>query len=468
MGRNASTRRPAALRRLRPSRGNSDDHAPPISVIFRPIEALSPDPVNPRQHNKKQIHQIANSIETFGFNVPVLVDAQLKVIAGHGRLLACQELGWTEVPTISLTHLTEAQARAFAIADNRLTEIAIWNDRLLAEQLRDLSLADLDFNLEVIGFEMGEIDLRIAAREAETASVEDPGDVVPATNPGPSVCKEGDLWILGEHRVLCGSALDAEAYQVLMRDDLAAMVFTDPPYNVPIDGHASGLGVIHHRPFPMASGEMSKAAFTAFLTGACRNLAQFSIKGSVHFICMDWRHIEELLMAGREAYGELKNLCVWAKNNPGKGSLYRSQHELIFVFKHGNYRHRNNIQLGRFGRNRTNVWHYPGASSFARSTKEGNLLASHPTVKPVAMVADAILDCSARRDIVLDGFLRSGATLIAAERTGRRCCGLELDPICVDTIIRRWQRLTGTSARHANSDRCFDDLASQAEATHAA
>ena len=253
-----------------------------------------------------------------------------------------------------------------------------------------------------------------------------------------------------------------------MGEERAATVFTDPPYNVRIDGHASGLGAIHHRPFPMASGEMDKAEFTAFLAQACRNLAAFSAGGSLHFVCMDWRHLGELLAAAGDAYEELKNLCVWVKNNAGMGSLYRSQHEMIFVFKHGRNGHRNNVQLGQFGRNRSNVWRYPGANSFARCGEEGNLLALHPTVKPVALVADAILDCSARGDIVLDAFLGSGTTVIAAERTGRRCCGLELDPAYVDTIARRWQTLTGGKAHHAVSGRGFDDLADEVEAANAA
>ena len=248
----------------------------------------------------------------------------------------------------------------------------------------------------------------------------------------------------------------------------SAVVFTDPPYNVPIEGHASGLGTIHHRPFPMASGEMDKPAFTAFLGQTCRNLAAFSAGGSLHFICMDWRHLNELLAAGGEAYGELKNVCVWIKDNAGMGSLYRSQHELVFVFKQRGGSHRNNVQLGQFGRNRSNVWRYPGINSFARSTAEGNLLALHPTVKPVAMVADAILDCTARGDIMLDAFLGSGTTVIAAERIGRRCCGLELDSGHLDTTIRRWQALTGGHARHAASGRSFDELADEAEAANAA
>jgi DNA modification methylase len=236
---------------------------------------------------------------------------------------------------------------------------------------------------------------------------------------------------------------------------------------VPIDGHATGLGAIHHRPFPMASGEMDQAEFTAFLARSCRNLAAFSAAGSLHYICMDWRHLEEVLAAGRDAYGELKNLCVWVKDNAGMGSLYRSQHELVLVFKQRGGAHRNNIQLGQFGRNRSNIWHYPGANSISRGA-EGNLLALHPTVKPVAMVADAILDCTERGGIVLDAFGGSGTTILAAERAGRVARVIELDPLYVDTAIRRWQTLTGGKARHAAKGRCFDDLADEAEAADAA
>jgi len=450
------------------SRENTSTARVDLRVVYRRIDDLKLDPTNPRRHSKKQIRQIANSVKTFGFNVPVLVDADLNVIAGHGRLLAGRELGITEVPTLCLDHLSPAQARAFMIADNRLTEIATWDEGLLAQQLKELSLLGLDFNIEVTGFEMGEIDLRIASLEDEPDPADDPADVVPELLARPPLSKIGDLWLLGPHRVLCGNALDAEALAALMGQEVAAMVFSDPPYNVPIDGHASGLGAIHHRPFVMGSGEMDKPAFTAFLSQAFQNLAAFSSEGSIHFICMDWRHVEELLAAGRNAYGELKNLCIWVKDNGGMGSLYRSQHELVFVHKNGHALQPNNVQLGRFGRNRNNVWHYPGVNSFARCGEEGNLLALHPTVKPVAMVADAILDCSARGDIVLDGFLGSGTTVIAAERTGRRCHGLELDPAYVDTIVRRWRALTGGSARHAASGRSFDDLAGEAEAADAA
>jgi DNA modification methylase len=437
-----------------------------LAIIYRPIEDLKPDSANPRRHTRKQVRQIAESIKAFGFNVPILIDRHGNIIAGHGRWLACRELGFTEVPTLCLDHLTPAQARAFMIADNRLTEIAVWDDRLLAQQLKELTLVGLDFDIEAIGFEMGEIDLRIASLDDPAGGEADPADVVPQI-PAAPVSKLGDMWLLHRHRLLCGSALDSALFAELMGEERAATAFVDPPYNVRIDGHAGGLGAIHHRPFPMASGEMDRSQFTAFLGQAFRNLAAFSIDGSIHFVCMDWRHVEELLAAGCEAYDELKNICVWVKDNAGMGSFYRSRHELVFVFKHGRNGHRNNIQLGQFGRNRSNVWHYPGANSFARHSGEGNLLALHPTVKPVAMVVDAILDCSARGDIVLDAFLGSGTTLIAAERTGRRCCGLELDPIYVDTTIRRWEALTGGSARHAGTGRSFDDLAREMEAGNA-
>ena len=436
-------------------------------IVYRAIDQLTPDPANPRRHSKKQIRQIAESIRIFGFNVPILIDREGKVIAGHGRLLACRELGVIEVPTLCLDHLTPAQARAFMIADNRLTEIATWDDRLLAEQLKDLSLSGIDFSLEVIGFEMAEIDLRISSLDDMPEEGDDPADAAPEVPAGPPVSKLGDLWLLGHHRLLCGSALDTLAFSALMGQEHAAIVFTDPPYNVEIDGNVSGLGAIHHRPFPMGFGEMNRAEFTAFLGQALRNMAAFSAAGSLHYICMDWRHIEELLTAGAEAYGELKNLCVWAKDNAGMGSLYRSQHELVFVFKQRGGAHRNNVQLGQFGRNRSNVWHYPGVNSFARCGEEGNLSALHPTVKPVALVADAILDCTERGGIVLDAFLGSGTTVIAAERTGRRCYAMELDPVYVDTAIRRWQALTGGKAHHAAGGRLFDDLAGEAEATDA-
>jgi DNA modification methylase len=330
--------------------------------------------------------------------------------------------------------------------------------RLLAEQLQELSALDLDFSLEDLGFDTGEIDFRIEALKTPQASGDDRADILPAESSGRPVSRLDDLWLLGLHRVYCSSALDNRAYASVMQDQLAASVFSDPPYDVPIAGNVSGLGAIKHREFLMASGEMNEAEFTQFLTGACSLLAQYSSEGSIHFICMDWRHLSQLLAAGRQVYAELKNICVWVKDNAGMGSLYRSQHELVCIFKHGRGTHRNNIQLGQFGRNRSNVWTYRGANSFGRAGDEGNLLALHPTIKPVNLVADAIMDCSARGDIVLDAFLGSGTTVIAAERVGRRCYGIELDSLYVDTIIRRWQNFTGDDAKHATSNRTFNEL----------
>jgi hypothetical protein len=437
------------------SPSDSTQAAVRLAIVYRLLDELKPDPKNPRSHSRRQIRQIAKSIDTFGYNVPILVDANDHVVAGHGRLLACRLLGWTTVPTISLAHLTPAQAKAFLIADNRLTENSEWNDRLLAEQLKELSLLNLDFELDVTGFELAEIDLRIETLNGDGAAEDDPLDQVSAAV-GPAVAQPGDIWILGRHRLFCGSAVEASAYAGLLEGKKAALVFTDPPYNVRVQGHVSGNGAIQHREFAMASGEMTEAQFTGFLGQCCTLLAANSLPGAIHYVCMDWRHVGELLAAGKGVYSELLNICVWVKHNGGMGSLYRSQHELVFVFKNGVAGYCNNVQLGKYGRNRTNVWQYRGVNDFGRTTEEGNLLAMHPTVKPVALVADAILDCSHRGDIVVDAFLGSGTTLIACERTGRSCYGIELDPLYVDTAIRRWQKYTGEAAVHAATGGTFD------------
>ena len=428
-----------------------------LSVIYRPVADLRFDPKNPRLHSRRQIGQIARSIEAFGFNVPVLIDAEMGVIAGHGRVLACKLLGIIEVPTISLEHLTEPQIHAFMIADNRLTENSSWDERLLAEQIKALSEVELDFNLEATGFEMGEIDVMIEGLVPASRGKDDPADAIPDSGAKPQVTRTGDLWVLDRHRVYCGDGRSESAYSVLMEGRPADMVFTDPPYNDPIDGYVAGFGKLHYAEFAMASGEMSEAEFAAFLSEVLTLLARHSADGALQFICMDWRHTPELLAAARQAYTEFKNLCIWVKDVAGQGSLYRSQHELVFVFKSGKKPHRNNIQLGQFGRYRTNVWQYRRVNSLARSTEEGNLSGLHPTIKPVELVADAILDCTARGDVVLDAFLGSGTTVIAAERTGRACYGIELDPRYVDTIVRRWQAFTGQGAIQESTGRTFNE-----------
>jgi DNA modification methylase len=437
-----------------------------LALFYVALSVLVVDPRNPRRHSARQIKQIARSIADFGFVVPLVVDYLNRIVAGHGRYFAAQLLGIDVVPIIRLEHLTEAQIKAFRIADNRLTEMSGWDDRLLAETLKELSEVELDFSIESTGFTIGEIDLRIEGLAAVGDGERHDADQLPIPTSGPATSKSGDLWLLGRHAVLCGSALSAESFHTLLGTKRAHMVFTDPPFNVRILGHASGNGRIRHREFDMASGEMDVFEFTSFLTRSFALMAKYSVDGSLHFLCMDWRHMAELLEAGRLAYTELKNVCVWVKNNGGMGSLYRSQHELVFVFKHGSSSHRNNVQLGQYGRNRTNVWEYPCANTFSRQSEEGHLAALHPTVKPVAMVADAILDCSARGDVILDPFLGSGTTVIAAERVGRCCYGMEIDPLYVDTVIRRWQVFTGDKATHAITGQYFDDLVGETEVRH--
>jgi DNA modification methylase len=437
-----------------------------LAILYLALSVLVLDPKGPRQHSTRQIKHIARSIQAFGFVVPLLIDCHNRIVAGAGRYLAAQLLGMDVVPVIRLELLSDAQLKAFRIADNRLSEMASWNDQLLAETLKELSELDLDFNIEATGFTMGEIDLRIEGLAATGVADSDPADKLPTPTSQFPITKVGDLWRLGRHVVLCGSALLPESFYALLGSMLAEIVFTDFPYNVVIPGNVSGRGRIQHRDFAMASGEMSAIEFISFLTRCCALMAKHSVSGSIHFVCMDWRHAREILEAGLLAYTELKNICVWVKDNGGMGSLYRSMHEFVLVFKNGTAPHRNNVQLGKYGRNRTNVWNYPCANTFSRQSDEGYLAALHPTVKPVAMVADAIMDCSARGDIVLDPFLGSGTTLIAAERVGRSCYGMEIDPLYVDTIIRRWQVFTGDKAIHAVTGKSFDDLASDAEARH--
>jgi hypothetical protein len=433
-------------------------------IAYQPIDQLKPNPKNPRTHTNHQIWQIAESLRNFGFINPVIVDSENVIVAGHGRVEAAKRLGMPHVPTIRLDELTKEQIRAYIIADNKLAENAGWDLEILAVELQtllELKLSDLD--VTVTGFEIPEIDVILeGVRSADSPEAPPPDPILDS----PPVTLPGDLWNLGKHRILCENALHQSTYQTLLSSRRAAATFSDPPFNVRIDGHATGNGAVRHREFAMASGEMSQAEFVSFLMTCLRLLAEHSANNSVHYICMDWRHISELLAAGNQVYDELLNMCVWVKDNGGMGSFYRSQHELIFVFRKGKGPHRNNIQLGQFGRNRTNVWNYPGIQTLSKQGEEGNLLAMHPTVKPIAMVADAILDCSARGEIVLDAFLGSGTTLMAAERVGRICFGIEIDPAYIDVAIRRWQKYTGEAAIHVASGKRFDEIAAEQEVTN--
>lgn len=433
-----------------------------LKITYRKTGDLVPYAGNARTHSEKQIAQIAASIRQFGFTNPVLIDEEDGIVAGHGRVAAARQLGLAEVPTIVLGHLTPAERRAYVIADNRLAELAGWDREILKIEFQALAEMDLDFELEITGFETAELDLLLDDSAGEDAA--DPADEAPAPEPGPAVSQAGDVWCLGPHRLICGDARDPATYAALMGTDRARAVFTDPPYNVKIDGHVCGSGTVKHREFAMASGEMDAAAFTAFLEASLGAMAAVSLDGAIHFTCMDWRHMAELQAAGRKVYSELKNLVVWAKTNGGMGTFYRSRHELIYVWKVGTAPHVNTFGLGETGRYRTNVWDCPGVNSFGANQKD---LALHPTVKPVALVADAIKDVTRRGEIVLDGFGGSGTTLIAAERTGRVARLVELDPIYCDVICRRYAALTGVAPVLEATGELFSAV-TEARATEAA
>jgi DNA modification methylase len=425
---------------------------PQISII--PLASLRPSRRNPRTHSKKQVRQIANSILRFRWTYPILVDEQYGIIAGHGRYLAASELGLKQVPVIVVTGLSEPEMRALALADNKLAANAGWDRNYLAAELSELAplLADYHLDLDITGFEPAEID----ALMGDLIDPEcDPVDRAPALALTP-VSMRGDIWHLGSHQLGCGDSESEKDYEALVGRERASMVFADPPYNVRISS-VQGRGKIKHREFARASGEMTPDQFTAFLKNTLALAARYSSDGSLHFVCMDWKHLGEMHAAGKEVYTELKNLVVWTKTNAGQGTLYRSQHELIFVFKVGDTPHQNNIELGRHGRNRSNVWSYAGVNTF----RTGRLdeLTVHPTVKPVALVADAMRDCSERGDIVLDPFMGSGTTILAAERVGRRAYGLEIDPLYVDAAIRRWQDFTGRDAVLQSTGQTFEGVA---------
>lgn len=401
-----------------------------------PLDQLRPWPRNARIHSRKQVRQIADSIAQFGFTNPVLIDGENRILAGHGRVEAARELGMATAPCLRVDHMSAAEKRAYVLADNKLALNAGWDEELLALELKELMAAEIDFDVGLTGFSIAEVDHLIEGL-APTEPGDPADDQLPDPDALPSRCRPGDIWQLGPHRLVCGNALDPAVVSSLMDNEKAEMVFTDPPYNVAIEGHVSGLGKIRHREFAMASGEMTRAEFTAFLSTAFAHLTGHSLDGAIHFVCMDWRHMGEVLEAGAASYTELKNLIVWVKDNGGMGSFYRSRHELIFAFKTGTAPHHNSFELGQHGRYRTNVWEYRGVNTL----KAGRLdeLTLHPTVKPVALIADAIKDVSRRGGIVLDLFGGSGSTLIAAHKTGRRARLCEIDPVDCDRILRRWE-----------------------------
>lgn len=420
----------------------------PLKVELRPLSALRPAKRNARRHSERQISQIAASIGQYGFLNPVLVDAEGGIIAGHGRVEAARMLGLAEIPVLCIAHLTPAEVKAYALADNRIAENATWDAEDLRAEIAELSL-QVDFDLELTGFTTGEIEVIIDGRKPADIKAEEVPTLDRRLATG---VEDGDLWQLGAHRLYCGSSLDRRSFKAVMGGDQARMLFSDPPFNVPVAGHVGGLGKVQHVEFAMASGEMSASEFTAFLREVFALAASYSIDGAIHYQCMDWRHLREMLDAGEATYGSLLNMCVWAKDNGGMGSFYRSRHELVFVWKVGTAPHLNTVELGRNGRYRTNVWEYRGAIRTGGNSE----LALHPTVKPVAMIIDAIKDTSKRGDIVLDPFGGSGSTLIAAEKSRRMARLIEIEPKYCATTIRRWQDLTGKDAILLATGESFD------------
>jgi DNA modification methylase len=421
-------------------------------IVLRAPGSLRSNPRNARTHSKRQIRQLANSIKATGFIGAIIIDEKDMVLAGHARSKASELLGMNLVPTIRVSGLSETQKRAFVIADNKIPENAGWGREILAAELGDLAelLPAHDWNLSLTGFEPAELDALFADVQDSKA---DPADTLPLPVDH-VVTRFGDLWCLGRHRLLCGDARSRTSLDRLLGDARARMVFADVPYNVQIS-RVQGRGRIKHPEFAYASGEMTRVQYIDFMEKALGNAARISTNGAVHYVCNDWRHIEELITAGRKVYGAILNLCVWAKTNAGQGSFYRSQHELIGVFRVGTGRHQNNVELGRFGRNRSNLWTYAGANGFGTGRMELRL---HPTVKPIALVADAMRDCTAKGDAVLDPFLGSGTTLLAAEKVGRRGYGLEFEPRYVDVSIRRWQTYTKSEAVLDGDGRTFAEV----------
>lgn len=419
--------------------------------------SLKPWPNNPRTHSDKQLAKLKASIRKFGFTAPVLIDEYGVILSGHGRVEAATSLGLESIPVRAISGLTEAQKRAYVIADNKIAEQSKWDSGLLKSEL-NLLLQD-EFEIETTGFSTAEIDLMFDdSQEPEDSNPDDlrPEDVEEEVE---VVTQSGDLWLLGNHRLLCGNSLEAASYERLLQGELVQLVVTDPPYNVKVQGHVCGSGKVKHKEFAMASGEMTQSEFTAFLSSAFSNLHGVMQDGAILFSFMDWRHMREVLDAGTPIFGELRQLCVWAKDNGGMGTFYRSQHELVFVFKKGDAPHINNFELGQHGRYRTNVWNYPGVNTFKGKGYE--LLAMHPTVKPVSLIADALRDCSQRKGIVLDPFAGSGTILIAAERTGRHARAIEFEPKYVDVAIHRWQRITGKQAILESTGQTWDEVCAE-------
>jgi len=435
--------------------GGQNDLFREISLVWIAVHLINAAPRRIRRALEKQIADVTRSIETYGFRIPILVRTTAngerhQVVDGHVRLEAAKRLGAEAIQCIVVDDLPDVQVRRLSLSLNKLQETGAWDAD--AVRLEISELIEITGNLEIPGFGMPEIEaIRFGQENAEEPDPADDLSAMPRERS--AISQSGDLWILSEHRLFCGSARDAESISAILGGETAAACFTDPPYNVKVNGHVrSEEG--GYREFAEASGEMSPPEFTGFLTETLGAVAASLRPGGIVFVCMDWRHVGEMSEA-LDALGlDLLNICIWVKSNPGMGSLYRSQYEHVFVARMPGGSHQNNVQLGRHGRNRSNVWHYAGATG-GRADPDDDF-GAHPTVKPIRMVMDALLDVTSPGDLVLDPFLGSGTTLLAAERTRRRCVGVETDPVYVDLTIRRWQAMTGGQAVHADTGQSFD------------
>ncbi|HIS82345.1 TPA: ParB N-terminal domain-containing protein [Candidatus Scatenecus faecavium] len=409
-----------------------------INLIVLKLKSL-------RKHSKKQLQKLKNAINKVGYVNPVLLDEKHNIMAGELRLLAAKELGFTQIPAIILENLTEEEVEAIRILDNRIAEDGEWNYENLKDELEKLLKFDISF--EDLGFDTVDYDKIFLADDIDENKVHDSDKEDESwldANIPPKV-KFGDLWRLGDHFVYCGDSLLVRSFEILMQGELAQIVITDPPYNCKIKGHVCGLGKTQHEEFAMASGEMTDAEFAEFISKFIQNLIKFSVDGSLHYMFMDWAGLNILLTAGKKYYTELKNIAIWNKGVGGMGAMYRSQHEMVPIFKNGKAKHQNHIQLGKYGRYRTNVWDYPGVRATNPASLE--LLKLHPTCKNVCMLHSILLDASSKNDIVLDCFGGSGSTLLAAERCKRRARLIEISPRYVDVTIFRWEKETGKTAK---------------------
>lgn len=450
---------PIAQPRLR-VRSSAPLPRPDIQIEYLGLDQIAVGDIKLRKHTRRQIDKLCRNIDKFGFMVPVIVGTHGALVTGHGRIEAARRLGLERVPAVRATHLTPEELRAFAIADNRLSELSEWDRDVLKSELGFLVSLDIEFDLETTAFEMPEIELILAGGEDQAVGDDDDDPVPPGAL---AVTRLGDVWITadGSVRIICGDSRSEDTYRLLLGNEKADLVVTDPPYNLTINGVAGGRGKAERREFHEASGEMSDGQFRQFLTEVLHHYAVFSKDGSLHYVFMDWRNIDLLIAVCREIYAIFINLGVWRKTTGGMGGLYRNAHELCAIFKNGDAPHINNVQLGRFGRNRSNVWTHQGANTF-RKGRDADL-AAHPTVKPVELIKDIILDASHRNGLVLDAFVGSGTTLLAALRTNRRGAGIEIDPLYVDVAIRRIQKAMGVTFIHGETGESFNDRAAQVE-----